>query len=179
MYSRAQQTPSSTSSSSQPAGTSWSSSLHHVESHQAPSSAHSRVPCGGVSVVFSVPEPSAPTQLTVTEFSAQLTFVTPGKEQTTAALWDFESGSVSYHQAEGAAAPVERCGERQHRLLLKGGSHTAMCFLSVCGDNVLQPATNWNHQVSEVKFGTFSSVRRTAVCSSLEIKDVFMCGRQN
>lgn len=126
MYSRAQQTPSSTftSTSPQPAGTSWSSSL--VESHQAPSSAHSRVPCGGVSAVFSVPEPSTPTQLTVTEFSAQLTFVSPDKKQTTAALWDLESGSVSYHQAEGEAAPVERCGERQHRLLLKSRSNSAV-----------------------------------------------------
>lgn len=124
MYSRAQQTPSSTSP--QPAGTSWSSSLHHVESHQGPSSAHSRVPCGGVSAVFSVPEPSTPTQLTVTEFSAQLTFVSPDKKQTVAALWDLESGSVSYHQAEGEAAPVERCGERQHRLLLKSRSNKAV-----------------------------------------------------
>ncbi|XP_056243814.1 spatacsin isoform X2 [Seriola aureovittata] len=124
MYSRAQQTPgssstSSSSSSSQRARTSWFSSLPHLESHQAPSSAHSRVPCGGATVTFSVPESSVPSLLTVSEFSALLTFVSPGNAQTTVASWDLESGSVNYYQAEGAAAPVQRCGERQHRLLLK------------------------------------------------------------
>ncbi|XP_073327338.1 spatacsin [Pagrus major] len=118
MYSRAQQAaaPSSSSSSS---SSSWSSSLPHPESHQAPSSAHSRAPHGGATVSFSVPESSSPSLLTVSEFSAQMTFVSPGNRQTTVALWDLESGSVSYHQAEGEAAPVQRCGERQHRLLLK------------------------------------------------------------
>ncbi|XP_059190874.1 spatacsin [Centropristis striata] len=121
MYSRAQQAaaPSSSSSSSQPAGTSWSSSLHHLKSHQASSSAHSRVPHGGATVTFSVPESSAPSLLTVSEFSAQMTFVSPGNSQTTVALWDLESGSVIHHQAEGQAAPVQWCGERPHRLLLK------------------------------------------------------------
>ncbi|XP_067446801.1 spatacsin isoform X2 [Thunnus thynnus] len=125
MFSRAQQpvsppaSSSSSSSSSQPAGTCWSSSLPHVESHQALSSAHSRVPHGGVTVVFSVPEASKLSLLTVSEFSALLTFVSTGNRQTTVALWDLESGSVSYHQAEGEAAPVQRCGEQHHRLLLK------------------------------------------------------------
>ncbi|GAA6229551.1 spatacsin-like [Lates japonicus] len=121
MYSRAQQAPApcSSSSSSQAARTSWSSSLPHLESHQAPPSAHSRVPSGGAIVAFSVPESSAPSLLTVSEFSALLTFVSPGNAQTTVASWDLESGRVSYHQEEGEAAPVQRCGERQHRLLLK------------------------------------------------------------
>ncbi|XP_076588606.1 spatacsin isoform X2 [Chaetodon auriga] len=116
MYSRAQQAaaPSSSSSSS-----SWSSSLLHLQTHQAPSSGHSRVPHGGATVALSVPESSSPSLLAVSEFSAQLTFVSPGNRQTTMALWDFESGSVSYHRSEGEAAPVQRCGERQHRLLLK------------------------------------------------------------
>uniref|UniRef100_A0A8C9YSA6 SPG11 vesicle trafficking associated, spatacsin n=1 Tax=Sander lucioperca TaxID=283035 RepID=A0A8C9YSA6_SANLU len=118
MYRGVQQAapPASSSSSS---SSSWSSSLPHLESHQAPSTAHSRVPRGGATVAFSVPEASAPSLLTVSEFSAQLTFVSPGNRQTTVALWDLESGRVSHHQAEGEAAPVQRCGERQHRLLLK------------------------------------------------------------
>ncbi|XP_035497750.2 spatacsin isoform X3 [Scophthalmus maximus] len=117
MYSRAQQAPPP---SSQPARASWSSSLPHLESHQAPSSTHSRVPCGGATVDFSfVPESSASSLLAVSDFSAQLTFVSPGNRQTTVVSWDFESGSVSYHQAEGEAAPLQRCGEAQHRLLLK------------------------------------------------------------
>uniref|UniRef100_A0A3P9AU02 SPG11 vesicle trafficking associated, spatacsin n=1 Tax=Maylandia zebra TaxID=106582 RepID=A0A3P9AU02_9CICH len=57
--------------------------------------------------------------LTVSEFSALLTFVRPGNQQTTVALWDMKYGNVRYHQAAGEAAPVQRCGERQHRLLLK------------------------------------------------------------
>lgn len=78
-------------------------------------------------MAFSVPESSAPSVLTVCEFSAQLTFVSPGNERTAAALWDLESGSVSYHQAEGEAAPVQRCGERQHRLLLKSAYNRSGC----------------------------------------------------
>ncbi|KAL7401647.1 hypothetical protein ABVT39_002603 [Epinephelus coioides] len=124
MYNKAQQpaappSSSSSSSSSQPARTSWSSSLQHLESHQASPLAHSRVPRGGATVVFSVPESSTSSLLTVSEFSAQLTFVSPGNRQTTVALWDIESGRVSFHQADGEAAPVQLCGERQHRLLLK------------------------------------------------------------
>ncbi|XP_041651089.1 spatacsin [Cheilinus undulatus] len=120
MYSRAQQqaAPSPSHSLFQPSGTSWSSSLPHLEFHPALSSAHSRAPPGGVTANFSICESSMPSLLTVTEFSAQLTFVSPGNKQTTVALWDLESGRVSYHQAEGEAVPVERCGERQHRLLL-------------------------------------------------------------
>lgn len=116
MYSRAQQaTAPSSSSSSRPPRSSWFSSLPHL----APSSAHGRVPPGGLTVSFAVPESSTPSQLTVSEFSALLTFISPGNRQTTVALWEMEHGNVSYHQAEGEAAPVQRCGERQHRLLLK------------------------------------------------------------
>ncbi|TKS65755.1 Spatacsin Colorectal carcinoma-associated protein [Collichthys lucidus] len=127
MYSRAQQAEAP-SSSTRTAGTSWSSSLLHLESQQASSSVHSRAPHGGVTVTFSAPESSAPSLLTVSEFSAQLTFVTPGNTQTTVALWDLESGSVSYHRAEGEAAPVQLCGERQHRLLLKSSGVFLVLF---------------------------------------------------
>ncbi|XP_031698118.1 spatacsin-like, partial [Anarrhichthys ocellatus] len=117
MYSRA------SSSSSSSSWSSWSSSLLHLEPHRA-SSSHSRVPRGGSAVSFAVPESSAPSLLTVSEFSAQLTFVSPGNGGTTAALWDFESGGVSLHRAEGEAAPLQRCGERQHRLLLRSKNTT-------------------------------------------------------
>ncbi|KAM7003157.1 spatacsin isoform 2-T2 [Tautogolabrus adspersus] len=121
MYSRAQQVVASSPSSSplHPVGSCWSSSLPNLESHPALSSACSRAPPAGMMADFSVSESSSPCLLTVTEFSAQLTFVSPGNRQTTVALWDLESGSVSYHQVEGEAALIERCGERQHRLLLK------------------------------------------------------------
>ncbi|XP_070687544.1 spatacsin [Pempheris klunzingeri] len=111
MYSSTQQAAASSSSSS----SSWSSSLPHL----AASSARSRAPRGGSTVVLSAPESSTPSLLTVSDFSAQLTFVSPGNRQTTVALWDLESGRASYHRTEGEAAPVQRCGERQHRLLLK------------------------------------------------------------
>lgn len=71
---------------------------------------------------FSVPESSIPSLLAVSEFSAQLTFVSPGNQPNTAAFWDLESGSVSYHQTCGEAAPVQHCGERQHQLFLKSES---------------------------------------------------------
>ncbi|XP_034052463.1 LOW QUALITY PROTEIN: spatacsin-like [Gymnodraco acuticeps] len=131
MYSRAQPPPSSSpSSSSSP----WSSSLPHLYSQS--SSSHSRVPLGGATVSFSVPESSAPSLLTVTEFSAQLTFVSPGNTETTVALWEMESGNVTQHRAEGEAAPVQRCGERQHRLLLKDSGVFQVLF-SVSQEDLL------------------------------------------
>ncbi|XP_037539687.1 spatacsin [Nematolebias whitei] len=117
MYSRAQQ--SAASSSSHPAGTFWSSSPLCLQSQLDPSPVHSRAPPGGIVNVLSISKPSIPFLLSVSEFSVLLTFVTPGNRQTTVALWDLESRKVSYHRAEGEAAPVQLCGERQHRLLLK------------------------------------------------------------
>ncbi|MED6233454.1 hypothetical protein ATANTOWER_012025 [Ataeniobius toweri] len=118
MYSRAQQT-ASPSSPSKSAETLWFYSLPHMQFHPTPTSSHNRVPPSGAFVVFSVPETSTLSLLAVSEFSALLTFVTPGNTQTTVALWDMESGSINYHQTEGIAVPVQHSGERQHRLLLK------------------------------------------------------------
>ncbi|XP_076027828.1 spatacsin isoform X2 [Genypterus blacodes] len=129
MYSRAQHGVALSGSAPPPA---WFSSLPHLESHQALSSARlprSRAPPGGSSVSFCVPASSAPSLLTVTEFSALLTFVSPGNNQTTVAFWDLESGSLSYHRAEGEAAPVVRCGEKQDRLLLKSSGLVQVLFL--------------------------------------------------
>ncbi|KAM4733870.1 spatacsin [Anableps anableps] len=118
MYARAQQAayPSSPSKS---AGMLWFHSLPHLQSHPAPTTSQSRVPSSGAVVAFSVPETSTPSLLAVSEFSALLTFVAPGNTHTAVALWDMESGRMSYHQAEGMAVPVQHSGERQHRLLLK------------------------------------------------------------
>ncbi|XP_028287766.1 spatacsin isoform X2 [Parambassis ranga] len=121
LHSRVQQaaTLSSSSASSQPTGRSWATSLPHLDSHLVPSLPHSRAPPGGATIALSVPESSTSSLLTVTEFSALVTFVTPGNRQNTVALWDVEHCHVSYHRVEGEAAPVQRSGERQHRLLLK------------------------------------------------------------
>ncbi|XP_014827914.1 PREDICTED: spatacsin isoform X1 [Poecilia mexicana] len=118
MYARAQQAayPSSPSKS---AGIPWFHSLPRLPSHPAARSSHSRVPPSGAIVTFSVPDSSTPSLLAVSEFSALLTFVAPGNTHTTVALWEMESGRMSYHQAEGTAVPVQHSGERQHRLLLK------------------------------------------------------------
>ncbi|XP_071396298.1 spatacsin [Centroberyx affinis] len=101
---------------------SWFSSSPRSESRPAPSRARpSRggAPPWGTTVVFSVPESSVASHLSVSEFSALLTFVSPGDGRTTVAFWDLESQSVSYHRTEGEATAVQRCGETQHRLLLK------------------------------------------------------------
>lgn len=120
MYSSALDTAASPSSSS---SASWWSSLPHLSSHHASLPGHSRVPPTGLTVSFCVPESCSPSLLTISEFSALLTFVTPGNAHTTVALWDFESGSVSFHRAEEEAAPVQHCGQRQHILLLKSKTH--------------------------------------------------------
>ncbi|XP_038130173.1 spatacsin isoform X2 [Cyprinodon tularosa] len=118
MCSRAQQV-ASPSPPSKPAERPWFYSLPHLQASSASASSQSRAPSGGAVVHFSVPETSTPCLLAVSEFSALLTFVTPGNTQTTVALWDMESGSLSYHQSEDVAVPVQHSGERQQRLLLK------------------------------------------------------------
>ncbi|XP_051808302.1 LOW QUALITY PROTEIN: spatacsin [Acanthochromis polyacanthus] len=118
LYNRAQH-PIASSSPSQHAGASWSSSLPHLESHQYLPPAQTIVPPGGTVVAFPVPESSTASLLAVSEFSAMLTYTTPGNRHTTVVLWDLKSGSVNYHQTEGDAAPVQCCGEKQHRLLLR------------------------------------------------------------
>uniref|UniRef100_A0AAQ4R0Y5 SPG11 vesicle trafficking associated, spatacsin n=1 Tax=Gasterosteus aculeatus aculeatus TaxID=481459 RepID=A0AAQ4R0Y5_GASAC len=114
MSSRAHRSAEDSSPSS---SSSWSSSLLHLRPWGA--SARSRVPRGRATISFPVAPPSSPSLLSVSQFSAQLTFVAPGNRRPTVALWDFPSGRVSLHRAEGEAAPVQRCGERQHRLLLR------------------------------------------------------------
>uniref|UniRef100_A0A3Q3AA47 SPG11 vesicle trafficking associated, spatacsin n=1 Tax=Kryptolebias marmoratus TaxID=37003 RepID=A0A3Q3AA47_KRYMA len=126
MYSRAQQ--SAAPSSSQFHGMFWSSSLLCLQSQLAPSPIQSRAPPGGAVINLSVPKPSTLFLLSVSEFSVLLTFISSGNRHTTVALWDMESRSVSYHQAEGEAVPVQFCGERQHQLLLKKGSLVQVLF---------------------------------------------------
>ncbi|XP_047451855.1 spatacsin [Mugil cephalus] len=87
-------------------------------------------------VEFFVPESSTASLLNVSEFSALLTFVSPGNKETTVALWDLESESVSYHKSEAEAAPVQYCGERHHRLLLKKAGVFQVMF-SVTQQNLL------------------------------------------
>ncbi|XP_019712775.1 spatacsin isoform X1 [Hippocampus comes] len=117
MYNAAQE--SSMSSSFRPLATSWSLSLPRHGSSQAAPPARSKVPLGGANITFAVPESSVPSLLSVCDLSAMLVFACPGNTQTTAVLWDFVTGNVSYHQVEGPAATVEFCGKKHHAVLLK------------------------------------------------------------
>ncbi|XP_077424226.1 spatacsin isoform X2 [Vanacampus margaritifer] len=110
---------SSLSSSLRLIATSWSSSLPRHGTGQAAPPTRSRVPQGGANVTLDVPESSVPSLLSVCDFSAMLLFACPGNRRTTAVLWDFATGNVSYHQAEGPAAAVELCGQKHHAVLLK------------------------------------------------------------
>ncbi|KAJ0029023.1 hypothetical protein NQD34_004020 [Periophthalmus magnuspinnatus] len=124
MYSAARDSPPPPSSSS----ALWWSSLPHFSSHHASLPDQSRVSPRGLTLSFTVPDACSPHLLIVSEFSALLTFIAPGKAQTTVALWEFESRKVSYHTAEGEAAPVQRCGEKQHVLLLKSSGLFQVLF---------------------------------------------------
>ncbi|KAF3855327.1 hypothetical protein F7725_023382 [Dissostichus mawsoni] len=148
MYSRAQPPPSSSSSSSS-SPSPWSSSLPHLYSQS--SSSHSRVPLGGATVSFSVPESSAPSLLTVTEFSAQLTFVSPGNTETTVALWEMESGNVTQHR--GLA----------QQLMLFGSAATvdAVCHLNSWG--------RCSIPIHSLQAGLKNRQLDTELCSALDL----------
>lgn len=125
MYSSARDTsPCPSPSSAAP----WWSSLPHLSSHHAPLPERSHVPPKGLSQCLSVPDGCSASLLTVSQFSALFTFAGPGNTQTTVALWEFESGNVSYHIAESEAAPVQQCGEKQHVLLLKSSGLFQVLF---------------------------------------------------
>uniref|UniRef100_A0A8C5HR99 Spatacsin-like n=1 Tax=Gouania willdenowi TaxID=441366 RepID=A0A8C5HR99_GOUWI len=140
------------STSSNKAWMSWWSSLPHLESHLEPLSAQSRAPPDGMIVNLSVPEVFAPSLLSVSEFSALLTFSSPGNTNTTVVYWDFVSKTVSYHEVDGEAAPVQHCGEQQQRLLLKKSGLSQVLF-SVSQQELLSRL---------MMFGTASTV--DAVC---------------
>ncbi|XP_077566374.1 spatacsin [Stigmatopora nigra] len=102
-----------------PVATSWASRLPRRGCRRAAPSTHSRVPPDGVTSTFAFPPSSSPLLLSVCNFSAMLMSASPGNKHTTAVLWDFVSGNVTYHQAEGPAAAVEMCGSKHHAVLLK------------------------------------------------------------
>ncbi|CAL9696536.1 unnamed protein product [Knipowitschia caucasica] len=121
---------------SSPAASCWWSALPHLSSHHAPVPAFTPLPHGGLTHSFSLPEACSPRILTVSEFSAVVTAVAPGNARTTIALWEFESRKVSCHTAEGEAAPVQLCGERQDMLLLKESGLVQVLF-SVSQEDLL------------------------------------------
>ncbi|KAM8860537.1 spatacsin [Synchiropus picturatus] len=108
--------------------TSWCSSLPHLAPLLASSSVHSRVPCGAATAAFSISDMYRPSVLSVSDFSAMLTFVSPGNTHITLALWEFESGAVSYHQVKGGALPIQCCGEKHPQLLLTDSGLSQVLF---------------------------------------------------
>ncbi|XP_046889233.1 spatacsin isoform X4 [Hypomesus transpacificus] len=143
LYSRASSpTPSSPSPSSpspsspspsppQPARSSWFRVLPLSGGLQtAPSSmlSQSRVPSEGAGVQLCVPDAFVPALLSVSDFSAVLTLVSPGNSQTTVAFWDFQSQKVTYHRLSLPAAPVLCCGGEQLCLMLKASGLSLVLF---------------------------------------------------
>ncbi|KAJ3595909.1 hypothetical protein NHX12_002321 [Muraenolepis orangiensis] len=123
----------------------WFSGLPRVASHLALSQARlsvSRVPPGGATVTFCVPTSSVPSLLSVSQFSALLTFVSPGDGQTSVALWDLESRGVSYHrwgtESGGGLSQVMFDVDQQRllgRLMVFGKAATVdtLCHLNTWG----------------------------------------------
>ncbi|KAM4619363.1 spatacsin isoform 2-T2 [Polymixia lowei] len=115
----------------QPARRFWFSEVPCLEFHAALPAARfsqNRVPPGGAAISLSVPESSTPSLLSISEFSAMLTFVSQGTSQTTVAFWDLQSQSVSYHSAEAGSLPVQRSRGQPPGLLLKRGALSQVLF---------------------------------------------------
>ncbi|CAL8360699.1 unnamed protein product [Lota lota] len=109
----------------------WFSGLAEVASRMALSQARlsfSRVPQGGATSAFSVPASFVASLLSVSQFSALVTFVSPDDGQTSVALWDLESQAVSYHQCESASTAVEWKGPQHTALLIKRGGLSQVMF---------------------------------------------------
>ncbi|KAI7811577.1 spatacsin isoform X1 [Triplophysa rosa] len=107
----------------------WYKDFPHVECRRASATAKLSQPSvkpGGAVMCFHVPEGATAAMLTVSEFSAVVTFVSPGN--TTLAYWDLEGESVTYHRTETPAVPVQRSDEEHQCLLLKGSGLSAVLF---------------------------------------------------
>lgn len=80
----------------------------------------STLPPGGALMSFTVPERTTPTLLIVSEFSAVLSFTSPGNSSTSLAYWDLETQSVTYHHIDVPALPICWSEEEHLSLILKG-----------------------------------------------------------
>lgn len=101
----------------------WFKDIPHVECQQAAMGAglfRSATPAGGATVQFELEHGAAPAALAVTEFSAVVTFTTPGGHGSAVAFWDLESQRVSYHRPSGWFVPVRQGAGEHASLLLKG-----------------------------------------------------------
>ncbi|KAM6973367.1 spatacsin [Aplochiton taeniatus] len=121
MYNKAK-APLPSPSPPKPGRLPWFQDLPNIDQPQATSAAkvsQSRVPARGSAMVFSLPDTAAPALLSICEFSAVVTFTSPGNCETAVAFWDLQSQIVTYHRSTAVAMPVQRCAEKQLSLLLK------------------------------------------------------------
>uniref|UniRef100_A0A8C7T222 SPG11 vesicle trafficking associated, spatacsin n=1 Tax=Oncorhynchus mykiss TaxID=8022 RepID=A0A8C7T222_ONCMY len=128
LYNKAKATPPS---SPQTLGAPWFKDFPHIECGRAAIAAklsQSRVPSGGATMQFSVPDTTAPVLLSVSEFSTVLTFGSPGNSETTVAFWDLQSQSVTYHRPTSPTVPIQRTAEEQLSLLLKTSGLSLVLF---------------------------------------------------
>ncbi|KAJ7998352.1 hypothetical protein DPEC_G00221810 [Dallia pectoralis] len=123
LYNKAKASPpSSPPSSPQTPATPWFKDFPHAECRRAAAASQiskSCVPPGGVTVQFSVADTAAPVLLSVSDFSAVVTFVCPRNNETVVAFWELQSQSVTYHRPTSPSVPVQRTAEEQLSLFLK------------------------------------------------------------
>lgn len=109
----------------------WYKDLPRVECRQAAATAklsQSILSPGGAVMSFSLPERTTPTVLTVSGFSAVLSFTSAGNSSTTLAYWDLETQSVTYHYIDVPALPVCWSEEEHLSLILKASGMSLVLF---------------------------------------------------
>ncbi|KAJ8417174.1 hypothetical protein AAFF_G00284010 [Aldrovandia affinis] len=109
----------------------WFRDFPHVECWRALAGVNPSqraAPSGGATVRFEVQEGAAPAMLSVSDFSAVLTFLSPGNGETVVAFWDLQSQSVTYHCPVTPCVPIQRCADEQLSLLLKDSGLSLVLF---------------------------------------------------
>lgn len=110
----------------------WYKDLPRSECQQAAATtklSQSAVSPGGAVMSLSLPEQTTPTQLIVSEFSAVLSFTSPGNSSTTLVYWDFQTRVVTCHCIDAPALPVCWSEEEHLSLILKGEPLTWLFYM--------------------------------------------------
>ncbi|KAM9495528.1 spatacsin [Clarias gariepinus] len=117
----------------------WYKDLPRSECQQAAATtklSQSAVSPGGAVMSLSLPEQTTPTQLIVSEFSAVLSFTSPGNSSTTLVYWDFQTRVVTCHCIDAPALPV--CwSEEEHLSLILKASGMSLVLFSVTQEELL------------------------------------------
>uniref|UniRef100_A0A8C9SK06 SPG11 vesicle trafficking associated, spatacsin n=1 Tax=Scleropages formosus TaxID=113540 RepID=A0A8C9SK06_SCLFO len=109
----------------------WFTHFPHSQFHWAASGAmlsRSQVQGSVAMVRFNVEDGVTPVALSASEFSAVVTFTTPGNSRTVVVFWDLEKQDVVYHRAEGCSVPVQRGSDEKLCLLLGDGGLSLVLF---------------------------------------------------